>query len=139
MTAVALTYFTDFKLQIWNGVHNFNSDTFKFLLTNGAPSAAWTAISSATEISREHGYDATGGIALTVTATSSGVAVTDYTLTAGGGTIGPFRYGILYNSSVGASNNLVLWADYGSALTMLNTQTCLFDFPSVLLPATWSP
>jgi len=137
MTAVALNYFTDFKLQLWLGKHNFNTNTFKLLLTNGAPSAAWTAISQATEITAEHGYPS-AGISLTTSATASGFVIVSYTLTASGGTIGPFQYSIIYNSSVGDSNNLVGWLDYGSAITMQDTQTNLWDFPATLISPTWS-
>jgi hypothetical protein len=38
------------------------------------------------------------------------------------GAIGPFRYAVLYNATY-SGGPLIEWADYGSALTMANTDT----------------
>lgn len=127
----SFSFFDDFRLQLGLKKHDFSADVLKLLLTNAAPSAAWTAISQATEITAEHGYSA-GGIILTNTWSLVGsvatLAISSYTLTASGGTIGPIGYCILYNSSAGVSNNLIAYSDLrsingGSSFTMLDTQT----------------
>jgi hypothetical protein len=76
------------------------------------------------------GYTA-GGNTLTTSsaATSSGVfklVLADSVFTAAGGTIGPFRYVVLYNSS--ASNKVVGSYDYGSSITLNDTETFTVDF-----------
>jgi hypothetical protein len=54
------------------------------------------------------------------------VVVTDVTLTATG-SIGPFRYIVVYNST-SATNPLISWYDYGSSLTLNTGESFLFDF-----------
>ena len=88
-----------------NGVHDIfgTTHTFKILLSNTAPNAATHAVKAdATEISAGNGYVA-GGVDIDndATRTTGTVTVTaaDKTITASGGTIGPFRYAVLYNDS----------------------------------------
>ena len=50
----------------------------------------------------------------------------DSVFTAAGGTIGPFRYVVIYNSS--ASNKVVGSYDYGSSITLNDTETFTVDF-----------
>jgi hypothetical protein len=47
-----------------------------------------------------------------------------FTATAGG--IGPFRYAIIYNSS--ATSKVVGYYDYGSSITLADTETFTVDF-----------
>jgi hypothetical protein len=48
-----------------------------------------------------------------------------FTATAGG--IGPFRYAILYNDTA-ASDQIIGWYDYGSSITLNDTETLTVDF-----------
>jgi hypothetical protein len=50
--------------------------------------------------------------------------------TASGGTIGPFRYVVLYNSTP-ANGNLIGWWDYGSGLTLNAGDTFTVQFDAV--------
>jgi hypothetical protein len=112
-------------------VHNLGSDTLKVMLTNAAPSAANSVKADITEISAGNGYTA-GGTAVTITASSQTggtykLVGNDVVFTASGGSIGPLRYAVLYNSTP-AAGNLIGWWDYGSALTLADGSTLTVDF-----------
>ena len=125
--------FQDFSEQLVNGVQNFTSDTYKVCLSNSAPVATNTALANITQISAGNGYTS-GGTATTITvAESSGtttVSGTQVVFTASGGSIGPFRYVVLYNDTTATPVNkpLVGWWDYGSAVTLADTETFTVKF-----------
>ena len=85
---------------IANKIHDFNSDTFRWVLSNTAPNVASTfLLSNVTQIASGNGYtqmtDGAGGITATVGFSRSGQITTVATsnapvVTASGGTIGPF-------------------------------------------------
>ena len=113
-------------------VHNLQSDTLKVALTNTAPTSADTVWSLAVypAPTAANGYTA-GGNSLTVSSSSQTagtyklvIADTVFTSTAGG--IGPFRYVVLYNST--ASNAVIGYYDYGSSITLADTETFTVDF-----------
>ena len=129
--------FYQFTEHLAHGVHNLQSDTLKVYLSNSAPSYANTVydvqvgVTGPAEISAGNGYTA-GGI--TVTASSSAQNLGAYKLvlsdpaliTASGGSIGPFRFVVLYNST--ASNKLIGWWDYGTSIMLANTESFQVDF-----------
>lgn len=126
--------FNAFVQDIGRKVHQLNSDTLNILLTNTLPTAADATYDSATthtlnssgaaEISAGNGYSAGGGaIASNAYSQTSGTAKLTgnaVTITASGGTIGPFRYAVLYNANAGtaAARPLIGWFDYGSSITL---------------------
>lgn len=125
------TKFNSFVEALAEKTHNLGSDTLKVLLTNTAPSAANTVKADITEISSGNGYTA-GGTAITVTASSqtSGtykLVGSDVVFTASGGSIGPFRYVVIYNDTA-ASDELIAYADYGSSITLASGETFTVDF-----------
>ena len=113
-------------------VHNLGSDTLKIALTNSAPTAATDAgLSNITQISGTNGYT-TGGTAATISSSAQTtgtykLVLADVTFTASGGSMGPFRYAVLYNDTA-ASDQLIAYWDYGSSITLANAETFTIDF-----------
>ena len=126
----AYNKFNAFVGDLANKVHNLGSDTLKILLTNTAPVATNAVKADLTEISAGNGYTAGGTALASVTDTDSSGTVTlsasNVVFTASGGSIGPFRYVVLYNSTP-ASGNLISWWDYGSAVTLNTSETFTVD------------
>lgn len=113
-------------------VHNLNADVLKIALSNTAPNAGTHAVlADITEIGAGNGYSA-GGASVTVTSfTQTGgiaklAATQDDVFTASGGSIGPFRYVVLYNSTV-AGGALIGWWDYGSSIILANGEIFTVD------------
>lgn len=109
-------------------VFNFGSDTLKVALTNSAPSQSNAVLTDITEITY------TNCSARTITVSSSSqtsgtysLVTTDLVLTASGGTVGPFRYVVVYDDTA-VSDQLVSYFDYGSSITLADTETFTIDF-----------
>jgi len=125
------TKFNSFVEAVTEKVHNLGSDTLKVMLTNSAPSASNTVKADITEISAGNGYTA-GGTQATQTSSAQSAGVyklvcADVVFTASGGSIGPFRYAVLYNDTA-ASDELIGYWDYGSAITLTTGGTFTVDF-----------
>ena len=100
--------FNAFVADIANKVHNLGSDSLKIMLTNTAPVATNAVKTDITEISAGSGYSAGGNVcALTSSTQSSGlyklILASPATWTSSG-TVGPFRYAVLYNSTAGSGS-----------------------------------
>lgn len=127
-----LTKFYSFVEAIHEKKHNLGSDTLKVLLTNTAPSLSNTVKADISgELSTANGYTA-GGATITVTssAQSSGLytlIASDVTWTASGGSIGPFRYSVIYNDTA-TNDELIGYIDYGYSVTVATGQTFTIDF-----------
>ena len=116
-----------------NKIHDFNSDTFKWIFTNTAPVVTNSLKSDITgELSGTNGYT-TGGLTATLTFSRTGAVTTvsqsgNVVLTATGA-VGPFRYLVLYNDTpTSPLDPLVGFLDHGSSVTMANTDT--YTIPS---------
>lgn len=117
--------FYQFVEDLAKKVHNLNSDTLKVMLTNTAPVAGNSVMADLTEIAAGNGYTAGGSAATFVSgAQSSGtykLVLNDVTFTASGGSIGPFRYAVLYNDTpTSPADPLIAFWDYGTSLTLTN-------------------
>lgn len=129
-----LVLFQDFKEQLGKGVHNLSSNTLKWALTNSAPSATNTILSDITQITAANGYTSGGTAVGTPTYTETGGTGTlsaggTTVFTASGGSIGPFRYAVLYNdTATSPADALIGYLDYGSSITLADTET--FTIPS---------
>jgi hypothetical protein len=125
--------FQDFSQQLAEGKQNFGTDAFKVALSNSAPVATNTVLADITQITAANGYTS-GGTATTVTVSETSgtttVSGTQVVFTASGGSIGPFRYVVLYNdTTTSPSKPLVGWWDYGSpGVTLADTETFTVKF-----------
>lgn len=122
--------FNSFTEAVAEKVHNLGSDTLTVALcaAANAPVATNTVLANLTQAS----YTNCSSRAITTTssAQTSGtykLTLTDLTLTASGGTVGPFRYVVIYNDTA-SNDELVCWYDYGSDITLANGETFLIDF-----------
>jgi hypothetical protein len=112
--------------------HNLGSDTLKVALTNTAPTATQTTWNTTDHPApaAANGYSAGGNTpSISSSSQSSGtykLVLADAVFTASGGNLGPFRYVILYNST--ASDKPIGWWDYGSSITLADTETFTVDF-----------
>jgi uncharacterized protein (DUF2252 family) len=126
--------FNAFVEHLAEGVHDFSSHDCYVMLVNTAPVATNVLKADLTEISAGNGYDAGGKLAaLSSSAHSSGtyklVLSDPATWTAAGGSIGPFRYAVLYNQETAALvDPLIGYWDYGSAVTLAAGETFTVDF-----------
>lgn len=112
-------------------VHNLASDTLKVLLTNVAPVASNSVKADLTEISAGSGYNAGGSQSTQVSSSQSSgtykLVLGNVTFTALGGSIGPFRYAVLYNDTpTSPADPLIGWWDYGSAITLADGEAFVF-------------
>lgn len=126
--------FQQFVEDIAHKVHNLGSDTLKVYLTNATPSVSLDAVKAdLAEITAGNGYTA-GGATPTISssAETSGtykLVLADVSWTASGGTIGPFRYAVLYNDTpTSPADPLIAYWDYASALTLADGESFTVDF-----------
>lgn len=126
-----LNKFNSFTTDLTNGAHLFQSHVYKVMLTNTAPIATNTVFANITDIAAGNGYTA-GGTATTVSkSNTTGVEkllFSDVVFTATGA-MATFRYAVVYNDTqTSPAKPLVGWTDYGSAVSMVNTNTFTVDF-----------
>ncbi len=129
----AFNKFNQFVEYLAEKVYNLETDTLKVALTNTAPVATNTVFANITEISAGNGYSA-GGTQATVasSAQTTGtykLVLNDVTFTASGGSIGPFRYVVLYDDTpTSPADPLIGYYDYGTNLTVTSGNSFVVDF-----------
>lgn len=129
----AFNKFQQFVQDKGRKVHNLNADTLKIALTNSAPAATNQVLADITQITGANGYT-TGGVAVPGNSytQTTGVAklgsTSDPSFTASGGTIGPFRYAVIYNDTpTSPADPLIGWWDYGSSITLADGESFTVD------------
>lgn len=127
--------FNCFVLDEGDAKHNFGSDTLNLYLTNATPVATNTVYGTPADLSTGNGYTA-GGSALTTTYTLATATATLATSsspswTASGGSIGPFRYVVLYNNT-SSTKPLISWWDYGSSITLASGESFSVTVTNIL-------
>ena len=121
--------FYEFTKDLGEEIHNFGSDQLVVALTAAAnaPVQTNTVLADLTQIS--YADCSSRNITTTSWTQSTGTAkliLADLTLTSSG-TVGPFRYAVVYNDTA-AADNLVCYYDYGSEITLNSGETLLIDF-----------
>lgn len=122
------TKFNSFVEAVAEKTHNLGSDQLKVALTNSAPAASNTQLSNITEISYTN--LSTRNITTSSSSQTSGtykLVLADLILTASGGSVGPFQYVVIYNDTA-TNDELIAYYNYGSALTLNDTDTFTIDF-----------
>ena len=124
------TKFNSFVEALAEKSHNLGSDTLTVALTAAAnaPSASNTQLSDLTQISYTN--CSTRAITTSSSSQTSGtykLVLTDLVLTASGGTVGPFRYVVIYNDTA-SNDELIAYYDYGSDITLQSGETFTIDF-----------
>jgi len=131
--------FEDFVRAVGEKEHDLADDTFKVFLTNATPVAATHTKKGSgggaelDGITEEHGYtpeDIQNGY--TATDGVGTMTAVDVIFTASGGTVGPFRYAVIYNDTH-TSDGLMGYVDYGSSITLQAGESFTVDFNEVSL------
>jgi hypothetical protein len=128
----AFTKLNFFVEDMGRKIHNLNSDVLKVMLTNTVPVATNHVYAdvSGTELANGNGYltggTASGANTYVQTSGTAKLVASDVVFTASG-SMGPFRYVILYNSTA-ASKNLIGWYDYTQSITLGAGDTFTVDF-----------
>jgi hypothetical protein len=126
--------FNCFVLDVASAKHQMQTGTshvFKVYLTNTAPVATDTVYNTPADLSTANGYTAGGASIGTITGSQTSgtfkfVGGTDPVWTASGGSIGPFRYAVLYNDT-SATKPLIGYWDYGSSITLASGNSFTVD------------
>lgn len=125
----AFNKINSFSEAVAEKVHNLGSDSLVVALTAAAnaPVASNTVLANLTQISYTN--CSTRAVTRSSSAQTSGtykLVLDDLVLTASG-TVGPFRYVILYNDTA-TNDELIGWYDYGSDVTLASGDTFTINF-----------
>lgn len=125
--------FNSFVEAVAEKKHDLGANQLAVALSNVAPEATNTVKANLTEVAYTH--CSTRNITISSSSQSGGtysLVLTDLTLTASGGSIGPFRYVTIYNDTA-LNDELVCWHDYGSSITVADGETFKLDFGANIL------
>ena len=124
----SFTKFNSFVEAMAEKAHNLGADQIVIALTNTAAAATDAQLTDITEISYTN--CSTRNVTTSSSAQASGtykLVLADLVIYASGGTVGPFRYAVLYNDTA-TNDELIGSYDYGSSITLLNGESFTADF-----------
>jgi hypothetical protein len=126
----AFNKFNQFAEDLAKGVHNLSTGALRVALTNTAPVAGNSVLADLTEITYTNlSSRAISTISAEQTSGTVRLLLTDLTLTASGGSVGPFRYVVIYNDTpTSPADPLIGWYDYGSSITLADGESIAIDF-----------
>lgn len=135
MPTSSFNKFNSFVEAVAEKKHNLGSDQLVIALcaAANAPVATNTVLADLTQVA--YTYCSTRNLTTTGSSQTSGtysLAVSDLTLTATGGAIGPFRYAVVYNDTA-TNDELVGWYDYGADITVADGESLLLDLAATML------
>ena len=126
--------FETFVGDLGKAVHDLQAvgHTLEVYLTNAAPSASLDSVKAdLAEIATGNGYTGPQDIANDYTEAAGTGTLTgvDVVVTASGGSIGPFQYVVLQNTTpTSPLDPLIAWWDNGSAVTLADGESFTIDF-----------
>jgi hypothetical protein len=126
--------FNSFVADLASAKHQMQTGTahvYKVYLTNAPPAVTNTVYGNPSDMATANGYTAGGVSVGTITGSQTSgtfkfIGGSDPSWTASGGSIGPFQYAVLYNSTA-SGQPLIGWWDYGTAITLTNGNTFVVD------------
>ena len=133
-----------FIFDLMNGEHDVGIDTLTYYLTTNANAPVQTdeLLAAITEISYTDLSTRVAGAPTTNTHGGTGaylLLLPDLVLTAGAATTGPFQWVGLYNASaLLLTNPLMCYWDYGSEITLQDTETLTIDYTTSTLTAAFA-
>lgn len=126
----AYTKFQPFFEKLAEKAHNLGSDQLVVALcaAANAPVATNGVLADLTQIS----YTNLSSRNITTSSSSQtsgtySLVLTDLVLTASGGSVATFRYVVIYNDTA-TNDELIAFYDYGSNVTLADTETFTIDF-----------
>jgi hypothetical protein len=128
----AFTKVDKFVLNLGKKVFNLSTDQLKVALTNTLPTVATvnqysdlTSPLATTNLSGATPFNVTT-TSFTQTSGTAKLVLVDLVLTATGA-VGPFQYVVLY-SDTATNDEIIGFYDYGSSISLANTNTFTIDF-----------
>lgn len=131
----SFTKVNDFVVNLANAM-DLDSDTLAVALTNTDPTAGTDVtadgngvLANITEISYTNLSTRTlASVTSTQTAGTYKLSAADHVLTASGGSVGPFRYVVIYNDTpTSPADPIIGYYDYGTSLTLNDGDTFTID------------
>ena len=139
MPTAAFIKINDFVEKVAEKEHNLGTDQLVVALSNVAPASEASnptadgngVLANVTQV----GYTSLSSRNITTTSSAQTggtykLTLTDLTLTASGGTVGPFQYAYIYNDTAVADELIGLY-DYGSSITLADGESIDLDFSEV--------
>jgi len=121
--------FNAFVENVAEGVHNLGTGQLVVALTHTLPTASNSVLADISQITYTN--LSSRNITTTSSAQTSGtykLVLADLVLTATG-SVGPFRYVVIYNDTpTSPADPLIGWYDYGSSISLANSETFTIDF-----------
>ena len=129
-------HFDQFVENLCEGVHDLTNDQLVVALVADANTPSLTTDTQLTDLTQiSYTNCSTRNITTSSGSQTSGtytLALTDLTLTASGGNVGPFRYVVVYDDTA-SNDELIGMIDYGADITLADTDTFLIDFAAATL------